>query len=394
MIIKPKIRGFVCITSHPEGCAAHVQEQIDYVKSKGPIDGAKNVLIIGASQGYGLASRITAAFGSQASTIGVFFEREPANGRTATSGYYNTIAFTEKARAEGLYAANFNGDAFSDEIKEAVIHKVKEDLGKIDLIIYSLGSPRRIHPETGAVHKSVIKPIGQTFTGKTVDTDKDIISDITIEAATDEEIADTVAVMGGDDWERWIKALDHAGLIDEGATSVAYDYIGPEVTWPIYTNGTIGSAKKDLRAAAKRIDALLKNHHGSAFISVNKALVTQSSSAIPVVPLYISILYKVMKEKGLHEGCIEQIDRLFRTQLFSGTALVFDDEGRARIDNLEMKSEVQSAVAEIWPEITTENLYEKSDMAGYKKEFLRLFGFGLSGVNYDADVDEAIMLKE
>jgi enoyl-[acyl-carrier protein] reductase/trans-2-enoyl-CoA reductase (NAD+) len=394
MIIKPKIRGFVCITSHPEGCAANVQEQIDYVKSKGPIDGPKNVLIIGSSQGYGLASRITAAFGSKASTVGVFFEREPANGRTATSGYYNTIAFADKAREEGLYAANFNGDAFSDEIKEEVINKIKKDLGKIDLIIYSLGSPRRTHPDTGAVHKSVIKPIGQTFTGKTVDTDRDIISDITIEAATDEEISDTVAVMGGEDWERWIKALADADLIDEGTTSVAYDYIGPEVTWPIYTNGTIGCAKKDLRASAKRIDALLKNHRGSAFISVNKALVTQSSSAIPVVPLYISILYKVMKENGLHEGCIEQMDRLFRSKLFSGAALEFDDEGRVRIDNLEMKPEIQSAVATIWPEIATENLYEKSDMAGYKREFLRLFGFGIEGVDYEADVDEAIMLQE
>ncbi|MBL4576272.1 MAG: trans-2-enoyl-CoA reductase family protein [Opitutaceae bacterium] len=394
MIIKPKIRGFVCITSHPEGCAAHVQEQIDHVKSKGLIDGAKKVLIIGASQGYGLATRITAAFGSKASTIGVFFEREPNNGRTATSGFYNTIAFNKKAKEEGLYTANFNGDAFSDEIKQAVIAKIKEDLGQVDLIIYSLGSPRRVHPDTGAVHKSVIKPIGQSFTGKTVDTDKDIISEITIEAASDEEIADTVAVMGGEDWERWIKTLDDAGVIADGATSVAYDYIGPEVTWPIYTNGTIGSAKQDLRTTAKRIDALLKVTRGSAFISVNKALVTQSSSAIPVVPLYISILYKVMKENGTHEGCIEQIDRLFRTQLANGVAQDFDDDGRVRIDNLEMKPEVQAAVAAIWPDISTETLYEKSDMAGYKKEFLRLFGFGMKGVDYEADVNEALSLEE
>jgi enoyl-[acyl-carrier protein] reductase/trans-2-enoyl-CoA reductase (NAD+) len=392
MVIKPKVRGFVCVTAHPSGCAAHVQEQIDYVKAKGPIkNGPKKVLVIGASTGYGLSSRITAAFGAQAATLGVFFERPSEEGRTATPGWYNTIALTRAARAEGLYAKNINGDAFSDDIKKQTIDLIKADLGQVDLIIYSLASPRRTHPKTGIVHKSVLKPIGTTYTNKTVDTDKGIVSDVTIEPATEAETADTVAVMGGEDWEMWINALAEANVLAPGATSVSYSYIGPEVTWPIYKNGTIGIAKNDLERAGRRIDATLKSHgYGRAFISVNKALVTQASSAIPVVPLYISILYKLMKAQGTHEGCIEQIQRLFATQMYNGSALNFDDGGRVRIDDLEMKPEIQAAVTSIWPQLTTENLAALTDIAGYRKEFLKLFGFGLPSIDYEVEVEPHI----
>ena len=389
MVIKPRVRGFVCVTAHPVGCAAHVQEQINFVKSRGPItDGPKKVLVIGASTGFGLASRITAAFGSGAATIGVFFERPSEEGRTATPGWYNSIAFTKAARAEGLYARNFNGDAFSNAMKDDVLAAIKADLGQVDLVVYSLASPRRTHPDTGAVHKSVLKPIGAPYTNKTVDTDKGVVTDITIEPATEEEIADTTAVMGGDDWERWINALAAANLLAPGATSVAYSYIGPAVTWPIYRNGTIGVAKNDLEQSARRIDATLKAQgYGRAFISVNKALVSQASSAIPVVPLYISILYKIMKANGTHEGCIEQMQRLFATQMYHGSALSFDDGGRVRVDDLEMRPEVQAEVARIWPTVTTDNLEQLTDIAGYRSEFLRMFGFGLNGIDYEADTE-------
>lgn len=389
MVIKPKVRGFVCITSHPEGCAAHVQEQIDYVKSRGALrNGPRNVLVVGASTGYGLASRIAAAFGSNANTLGVFFERPSEEGRTATPGWYNMIAFTQAARAAGLKAVNINGDAFSDDIKRQVLDALKRDFGPIDLIVYSLASPRRTHPKTGIVHKSTLKPIGQSYTNKTVDTDRGIVGQVTLEPANEAEVADTVAVMGGEDWEMWIDALIGAGLVAQGATSVAYSYIGPEVTWPIYKNGTIGIAKNDLERSARKIDAILKAHgYGRAFISVNKALVTQASSAIPVVPLYISILYKIMKAQGTHEGCIEQIQRLFATQLYGGQGLHFDAAGRVRIDDLEMKPSVQAEVTRLWPDVTTENLNALTDIAGYRAEFLRLFGFGLPGIDYDAETE-------
>ncbi|MBW8781459.1 MAG: trans-2-enoyl-CoA reductase family protein [Verrucomicrobia bacterium] len=394
MVIKPKVRGFVCVTAHPAGCAAHVQEQIDYVKAKGPLkNGPKKVLVIGASTGYGLASRIGAAFGSGAATIGVFFERPSEPDKTATPGWYNTAAFTKAAKAAGLYAKNFNGDAFSDALKTEVLAAIKRDLGQVDLIVYSLASPRRTHPKTGVTHKSTLKPVGQTYSNKTVDTDKGIVSTVTIEPANEAEIADTTAVMGGEDWEMWINALADANLLAPGATSVAYSYIGPELTWPIYKNGTIGLAKNDLERAGKAINATLKTiGYGRAFISVNKALVTQASSAIPVVPLYISILYKIMKSKGTHEGCIEQIDRLFRTQMYGGTGLEFDNAGRVRIDDWEMKPDVQAAVAKLWPEVTTENLAALTDIAGYRTEFLKLFGFGLPGINYEADIDPHVEL--
>lgn len=391
MIVEPKVKGFLCVTAHPEGCAENVREQIAYVRGKGEIKGGcKSALIIGSSTGYGLASRITAAFGCGAATVGVFFERpgDTARLRPASAGWYNTAEFTKQAEAAGLYCANINGDAFGDEVKKQAIEAIKKSpLGKVDLIVYSLASPRRTDPDTGEVYKSVLKTVGEERKDKSLDTDKGQVVEVTVPAATEREIFETVKTMGGDDWERWVKALDDAGVIAEGCASVAYSYIGPELTYPIYRSGTIGLAKKDLEAAADRIDALLKLRRGKAFISVNKALVTQASSAIPVVPLYVSILYKVMKEKGIHEGCIEQIQRLFATQLYNGNCLEFDDEGRVRIDNLELRDDVQKAVFDIWPKVSTENLYELTDFAGYKKEFLKLFGFGLPNVDYSKDVE-------
>jgi len=389
MIVRPKVRGFVCITAHPAGCAAHVQEQIDYIRRQGPIEhGPKKVLVIGASTGYGLASRIAAGFGSGAATFGVYYDRPPSEDRPATPGWYNTLAFERAANAAGLYARSLNGDAFSDAIKQQALELIRKELGSVDLVVYSVASPRRVHPRTGVVHKSVLKPVGRSYTNKTVDTDLGIVSEIAIEAATNEEIADTVAVMGGEDWELWMQALENAGLLAPGATAVAYSYIGPEITWPIYRNGTIGLAKDDLERAARRIDAMLKvNGYGRAFVSVNKALVTQASSAIPVVPLYISILYKVMKALGTHEGCIEQIQRLFSTQMYNGSALAFDEAGRVRLDDREMRPEVQRQIRVIWPKVTTENLGELTDIQGYRAEFLKLFGFGLPGVDYDADIE-------
>jgi enoyl-[acyl-carrier protein] reductase/trans-2-enoyl-CoA reductase (NAD+) len=381
------------VTAHPVGCAAYIQEQIDYVKRQGTIkDGPKKVLVIGASTGYGLASRITAAFGANAATFGVFYDRPSEEGRPATPGWYNTIAFERAAKTAGLYAKSVNGDAFSDDIKRQVIALIKAGLGPVDLVVYSVASPRRVHPKTGVVHRSVLKPVGQTYTNKTVDTDLGVVSDITIEPATQEEIADTVAVMGGEDWEMWMQALDAAGLLAPGATAVSYSYLGPEVTWPIYRNGTIGLAKNDLERAARRIDAMLKaKGYGRAFISINKALVTQASSAIPVVPLYISVLYKIMKAQGTHEGCIEQMQRLFATQMYNGSALNFDEGGRVRLDDLEMRPEVQRQITEIWPQVTTESLRSLTDIDGYRVEFLKLFGFGLAGVDYEADVEPHIL---
>ena len=389
MILRPKVRGFVCVTAHPVGCAAHVQEQIDYVQNLGPIkDGPKRALIIGASTGYGLSSRIAAAFGSGAATLGVYYDRPSEEDRPATPGWYNTFAFERAAKRACLTARSLNGDAFSEAIKQQAIDLIRQEIGPIDLVVYSLASPRRVHPKTGVVHKSTLKPVGQSYTNKTVDTDLGVVSDITIEPATDEEIADTIAVMGGEDWELWMQALDAAGLLARGATAVAYSYIGPEVTWPIYRNGTIGLAKNDLERAARRIDALLKaNGYGRAFVSINKALVTQASSAIPVVPLYISLLYRVMKAQGTHEGCIEQIQRLFSTQMYNGSALAFDEGGRVRLDDREMRPEVQRQIVELWPRISTETLNELTDIQGYRAEFLKLFGFGLAGIDYEADID-------
>jgi enoyl-[acyl-carrier protein] reductase/trans-2-enoyl-CoA reductase (NAD+) len=391
MIIKPKVRGFICITAHPEGCAAHVQEQIDYVKSQGIIeDGPKKVLVIGSSTGYGLSARIAAAFGSNASTVGVFYERPALNGRSASAGWYNSVAFEKKAKEAGLYAKSVNGDAFSDSIKDEVISILKEDVGKVDLVVYSLAAPRREHPKTGAIHKTTLKPLGEPFIGPTLDTDKGIIKDVELEPATEEDIADTVAVMGGEDWEMWINALNDTDLLEDGCQTVAFSYIGPTITWPIYWNGTIGKAKTDVDETAKRLDALLKIKRGSAFVSVNKAVVTQASSAIPVVPLYISILFKVMKEKGLHEGCIEQLYRLYASQMYQGNFLDLDEAGRVRIDDWEMKPEIQEAVTELWKIASNDNFKDISDYEGYRSDFLKLFGFGLEGVDYEAETDPEI----
>jgi enoyl-[acyl-carrier protein] reductase/trans-2-enoyl-CoA reductase (NAD+) len=391
MVISPKIRGFICVTAHPAGCAAHVQEQIDYVKARGAIQNApKRVLVVGASTGYGLASRITASFGGGASTLGVFFERPSEGGKPATAGWYNSAAFEKAAHQAGLYAKSVNGDAFSDEIKRKTIELIRADLGQIDLLVYSLASPRRTHPKTGVTHKSTLKTTTAPFTAKTVDTDKGIISEVTIEPANGQEIADTVAVMGGEDWQLWVEALEAAGAVAEGFTTVAYSYIGPELTWAIYRNGTIGRAKEHLEATARELHARLAPKRGRAYVSVNKALVTQASSAIPVVPLYISLLYKVMKEKGLHEGCIEQAWRLFAERLYNGASPQLDDKGLIRIDDWEMRPDIQAAVAELWPRVNAENLEAISDLHGYRAEFLKLFGFGLPGVDYHAEVDPVV----
>ncbi|KOS03087.1 enoyl-ACP reductase FabV [Paenibacillus polymyxa] len=378
MIIKPKIRGFICTTAHPAGCAAHVNRQINYIKDSTSIQGAKKVLVIGASTGYGLASRIAASFGLGADTIGVSYERPASEGRTASAGWYNTVAFERAARAAGYIAESINGDAFSHEIKQETLKLVKEKLGKVDLIVYSVASPRRTHPDTGETFNSVLKPIGQSFSNKTVNTNTGVVSEITLEPATQEEIENTITVMGGEDWSLWLKALEEADLLAEGVTTLAYSYIGPEITEAIYRKGTIGQAKNDLEATAH---TLTKDT-----FSVNKALVTQSSSAIPVVPLYISLLFKVMKEKGLHEGCIEQAQRLFET-LYSGSTVETDEEGRIRLDNWEMRDDVQQAVKASWSEITTENVSELGDLEQYRLDFLQLFGFGFDEIDYELDVN-------
>ncbi|WP_158799699.1 enoyl-ACP reductase FabV [Pedobacter sp. L105] len=390
MIIAPRIRGFICLTAHPKGCEQNIVNQINYVKSKGAIAGPKRVLVIGASTGFGLSSRITSAFGSNASTIGVYFEKPPAPGKTASPGWYNTAAFETKAHEAGLYAKSINGDAFSDEIKQKTIDLIKADLGQIDLIIYSLASPKRVNPKTGVVHSSVLKPIGQPFTNKTVDFHTGIVSDISIQPANEEEIENTIAVMGGEDWAFWIDDLKAAGLLAEGATTVAYSYIGPSLTEAVYRKGTIGRAKDHLEATAFSISEKLKDLNGKAYVSVNKALVTQASSAIPVIPLYISLLYKVMKAENIHEGCIEQMQRLFQDRLYSGAEIATDEKGRIRVDDLEMREDVQSQVAALWPEATTESLPEIGDLPGYKKDFLNLFGFDVAGVDYETETDEMV----
>ncbi|GAA5494472.1 Enoyl-[acyl-carrier-protein] reductase [NADH] [Rubritalea halochordaticola] len=390
MIVSPKIRGFICTTAHPDGCAAHVQEQIDYVKSKPKLEnGPKNVLVIGASTGYGLASRIVPAFASGANTLGLFFEKPGSEKRTGSAGWYNSAAFEKAATAEGLFAKSLNGDAFSHEMKAQAVDIIKNEMGgKIDLVVYSLASPRRTDPDTGEVYKSVLKTTGGDYTNKTLNTDKGEVEEVTIGAATPEEIEHTIKVMGGEDWELWMNALSDAGVLADGVKTVAYSYIGPELTWPIYTDGTIGQAKKDLEKSCAKLNEKLSSLSGEAYVSVNKALVTQASSAIPVVPLYISILYKEMKEKGLHEGCIEQIERLFADRLYSGDAKL-DEAGRIRIDDWEMRDDIQSAVAEKWKTVSNENFSEIADFQGYQDEFLKLFGFGLEGVNYEADTDPA-----
>ena len=395
MIIQPRTRGFICLTAHPDGALQAVKNQIEYVKSKGKIkNGPKKVLVIGASTGFGLSSRIAAAFGSDAATIGVFFEKPASEGKMGTAGWYNSAAFEKEAHAAGLYAKSINGDAFSDDIKKQTIDLIKKDLGQVDLVVYSLASPRRTHPKTGVAYASVLKPIGEPFTNKTVDFHTGVVSDITISPVENEEdIANTIAVMGGEDWKFWIEDLKNAGVLADGVKTVAYSYIGPELTFPIYRNGTIGQAKNDLEATVPVLNELLKDLHGVSYVSVNKALVTQSSSAIPVVPLYISLLYKVMKAKGTHEGTIEQMQRLFADRLYTENGdVALDSEGRIRIDDWEMAEDVQAEVAKYWDKVTTETLAEISDIDGYRKEFFNLFGFELEGVDYEKDANENVQV--
>lgn len=394
MIIKPKIRGFICATSHPDGCRQNVMEQIKYIKKKAPIsDGPKKVLIIGASTGYGLASRITAAFGYQAKTIGVFFEKEASGQRTASAGWYNSAAFEEAAIEEGLYAKSINGDAFSNEIKQQTVDLIKNDWdGEVDLVVYSLASPRRVHPETGEDLRSVLKTLGNTYTNKTVNISSGEVSEITVEPANEEEIRQTEAVMGGEDWAMWIDALSKAGLLADQVKTVAYTYIGPELTYPVYREGTIGKAKLHLEKTAQEIDAKLQRKGGHAYISVNKALVTQASAAIPVVPLYISLLYKVMKAKSLHEGCIEQIQRLYADFLYSTNELLTDKNGLIRLDDKEMRVDVQETVADLWKKVNTENLSDISDISGYRHEFSKLFGFEVDGVDYSKETNITVSI--
>ena len=387
MIIQPKIRGFICTTAHPDGCARAVHDQIDWVKAQPAFSGPEKVLVIGASTGYGLASRIAASFGAGAATLGAFFERPAEGKRTATAGWYNSAAFESAAHAEGRYAKSINGDAFSDEVKAQTIEAIRTDLGQVDLVVYSLASPRRTHPRTGESFSSVLKPIGGTYSNKTVNVQSGEVTDIDIESASYEEIAGTEAVMGGEDWDMWIRALDEAGVLAEGLRTVAYTYIGPAITHPVYRDGTIGRAKNHLENTGLALDEYLRARNGSAHVSTNKAMVTQSSAAIPVVPLYISLLYKVMKEENCHENCIQQMHRLFTNRLYAGGPVPVDDQGRIRIDDWEMREDVQEAVAVLWDQVTTENLEAISDISGYREEFLNLFGFGLAGVDYQAEVD-------
>ena len=394
MIIKPRVRGFLCITTHPEGCRENVSRQIRHVQSGGMIDGGpKRVLVLGASTGYGLASRITAAFGAGASTLGVFFEKPGTERKPGTAGWYNAAAFHSAADEAGLYAKSVNGDAFSDDVKARVIDLIKEDLGAIDLVVYSLAAPRRTHPKTGVVHTSTLKPIGADTVQKGVNTDKEEIQGYHLEAANQDEIDNTVAVMGGEDWQMWIEALDEAGVLAEGAKTTAYTYIGEKITWDIYWHGTIGAAKKDLDKRVVDIRERLAAHGGDARVSVLKAVVTQASAAIPAMPIYLAILFKVMKARGEHEGCIEQVNRLFRDSLY-GTAAGPDADGRLRADNLELNPEVQAEVAKIWEQINTDNLKTLSDFDGYRQEFLQLFGFEVDGVNYDADVNPEVPIAQ
>lgn len=389
-ILKMRARGFICVNAHPEGCRRNVEGQIHAVTRHvpKPLEGARNVLVLGASAGYGLGSRIAAAWGFGARTLGVFFERQPDGDKVGTAGYYNNVAFHKFARRDGLFAASLNTDAFSDDAKRAALEIIRKEMAPVDLVIYSLASPKRIHPKTGQAHNSTLKPIGQPYTNKTIELDSEKVTTITIQPAGEKEISDTVAVMGGEDWRLWMNALLEEGLLAQGARTLAYSYIGPELTWPIYRDGTIGRAKQDLEEAARQLDALLHSRLGGrAWISVNKAVVTQASAAIPVVPLYMSLLMRVMRESGLEESPLEQMRRLFADHLAAGRQPALDGEGRIRLDDREMRPEVQSRVAARWPQVNTENLRALSDFAGFRREFRNLFGFEVEGVDYSLPVE-------
>jgi enoyl-[acyl-carrier protein] reductase/trans-2-enoyl-CoA reductase (NAD+) len=387
MVIKPKIRGFICTNAHPAGCESHVNEQISYVKShQQAYAKPKNVLVIGSSTGYGLSSRITAAFGNGAKTLGIFFEKPPTERKTASAGWYNTSAFQKAAEEAGLWSKNINGDAFSHEIKAKAIETIKAELGEIDLIVYSLASPRRTDPDTGEVYSSTLKPIGQSVTTKNLNTSKRVIDEISVEAANEAEIQGTIDVMGGADWELWIKALNDAGVLSKGFKSVAYTYIGKELTWPIYGQATIGKAKEDLDRAATAINNSTANLNGEAHVTSLNAVVTQASSAIPIMPLYISAMFKVMKADGTYEGCIEQIQNLFVDNIYSETPRL-DDQNRYRQNHKELEDSVQQRVTDIWNTVDSDNIDELTDYVGYHQEFLKLFGFGIEGVDYEIDVN-------
>lgn len=392
MIVTPKFRGFICTTSHPVGCEYSVMNQVEYIKNQKKINGAKKVLVIGASTGYGLASRITAAFGCGAATIGIFFERPGSKNKTASAGWYNSAAFEKMAKEEGLYAKSINGDAFSNEIKQKTIDLIKKDLGKVDMVVYSLASPRRTHPVTGEVFNSVIKPIREAYTSKTVDFHTQLVSETTIEPASDDEIRQTIAVMGGEDWSMWMDALKKADVLEDNVMTLAYSYVGPEVTHSVYREGTIGKAKDDLEATAIKINENLRTIGGKAYVSINKAVVTQASAAIPVISLYVSALFKVMKEKNIHEGCIEQMYRMFNDRLYSGD-LKLDSKGRICMDDLEMRPEVQNEVTKLWNEANNDNVKDITDIEGYRREFFRLFGFEFEDVDYNADVDIEVNIE-
>jgi len=390
VIIKPKVRGFICITTHPVGCAANVNEQIERVKQDGPIaNGPKKVLVIGASTGYGLAARIAAAFGSDSATIGVFLEKPGTEKKPGTAGWYNSAAFDKAAKAAGLYAKSFNGDAFSHEMKARVVDTIKQDLGEVDLVVYSLASPVRKLPDSGELVRSALKPIGEVYRSRAIDTNKDVLTDAEIEPASEEEINNTVTVMGGEDWELWMQALHQGGVLADGVKTVAFGYIGTDITWPIYWHGTLGKAKEDVDRAAAAIRTSLAEMHCQANVAVLKSVVTQASAAIPVMPLYLSTTFKVMKSLGLHEGCIEQANRLYRTQLFAEQPQL-DEAGRYRLDDWELRDDVQQACRDIMPNVTDDNLFELTDYRVYKDEFLKLFGFGIAGVDYEADVDPQV----
>lgn len=392
MIIEPRIRGFICVTAHPAGCEASVNEQISYIRSQPAIsNGPKRVLVVGASTGYGLASRITTAFGTGASTIGVFFDRPGSDKKPATAGWYNMAAFDKAAKAANIYSKNINADAFAHETRKRVIDIIKEDLGQIDLLVYSIAAPVRKLPDTAELVRSTLKPIGEPYTSKAINTGKDELYIDTVAPASPEEIADTIKVMGGQDWELWIDALKAAGVLAKGFKTTAYSYIGTSITWPLYWHGSIGKAKEDLERAAKENARKLVDLEGSAYVSVLKSVVTQASSAIPVLPLYIAIAFKVMREKALHEGCIEQIYRLMRTRLYPENAqIISDSEGRLRVDDWELREDVQAECSRLWEEVRQDNLYELTDYKLYKHEFLRLFGFDMPGVDYSADSDPEV----
>ncbi|MCO7247062.1 enoyl-ACP reductase FabV [Halomonas sp. Mc5H-6] len=394
MIIKPKVRGFICTTTHPVGCEQNVREQIEATRARN-LDksaGPKKVLVIGASSGYGLAARITAAFGYGADTLGVFFEKPANENKPGTAGWYNSAAFDKFAKQEGLYSKSINGDAFSHEARQKAIELIKQDMGEVDLVVYSLASPVRKLPDSGELKRSSLKPIGETYRATAIDTNKDAIIEAEVEPATQQEIDDTITVMGGEDWELWMDALDQAGVLAKGARSVAFSYIGTEITWPIYWHGALGKAKEDLDRAAAAIDAKLKETGGGANVAVLKSVVTQASAAIPVMPLYIAMVYRIMKEQGVHEGTIDQLNRLFGERLYApqGGEMATDEVGRLRLDDWELRDDIQKACQDLWSEVTTDNLFEITDYASYKHDFLKLFGFERDDVDYDADVDPMV----